>query len=71
MSTGNWVQDSNGNTDIGMKEEDFCHETEIAVIDSWNSDAQNIEFGVIVLDTIPGFVVNSLYDIEEINVLVF
>lgn len=34
MSTGNWEQDSNGNTDLGMKEKDFCHETEIAVIDS-------------------------------------
>lgn len=54
-----------------MKEEDLGHETEIGVIDSWNSGAQNITFGVIDLDTIPGFVVNSLCDIEEVNVLGF
>lgn len=44
---GNWEEGSSGNIGLGMKERNFCPETEAAVITCWNSGALNIKFGII------------------------
>lgn len=58
MSTGHWEQGSGGNTGLGREGENFCPETEVVIITSWNSGALHIKLGVTGSDTIPGFVVN-------------